>query len=142
MVTVINAEGLVAGRLGSMVAKRLLQGEEIAIINSEKAVVSGSRDAILEQYRWKRDVGTRRMGPFFPRMPDRLLKRTIRGMMDYQKPTGRLAFKRLKCYIGVPREFAKATPEALAKASGERLPRSMTLGDISRELGAKFQVKA
>ncbi|MGQ0534942.1 MAG: 50S ribosomal protein L13 [Methanobacteriota archaeon] len=140
MVTVINAEGLVAGRLASVVAKRLLEGELIHIVNAEKAVVSGSREAVMERYRFKRYVGTRRMGPFLPRMPDRLLKRTVRGMLDYQSPKGRRIYKALRVYLGVPPEHKKATLETIPDASGASLVRKMTLGAISKELGAKFEV--
>ena len=43
MVTVIDGDGLLLGRLASMVARRAMSGEEIAIVNAEKAVISGSR---------------------------------------------------------------------------------------------------
>ncbi|MDD2803867.1 MAG: uL13 family ribosomal protein, partial [Methanocorpusculum sp.] len=41
MVTVIDGENLLLGRLSSIVATRILAGEEIAIINAEKVIVSG-----------------------------------------------------------------------------------------------------
>ena len=45
---VIDANGLILGRLASTVAKRLLSGdEEIHIVNAEKAVISGSRASTL-----------------------------------------------------------------------------------------------
>ncbi|RLI06236.1 50S ribosomal protein L13, partial [Candidatus Bathyarchaeota archaeon] len=39
--SVIDASGLILGRMASIVAKRLLEGEQIEIVNAEKAVVSG-----------------------------------------------------------------------------------------------------
>ena len=36
MVTVINGEGLLLGRMASLVAQRALRGEKIAIVNAEK----------------------------------------------------------------------------------------------------------
>jgi ribosomal protein L13 len=46
MIAVIDADGAVLGRLCTAVAKRLLKGEEIAIVNSEKAIVIGKKVTI------------------------------------------------------------------------------------------------
>ena len=40
--TVVDAEGAILGRLASKVAKRLLTGETVDIVNVEKIVISGS----------------------------------------------------------------------------------------------------
>ena len=93
MVAIIDAEGSILGRMCTKVAKRLLNGETIAIVNAEKALISGKRTTIKQNYTQKRQVGTYRKGPFFPRMPDRLVKRTVRGMIPYQTPHGRTAFR-------------------------------------------------
>ena len=136
MVTIIDAEGAVLGRLCTVVAKRLLNGEEIAIIHSEKAIVTGKKDMIKAHYKHEREVGTYRKGPFYPRMPDRILKRTVRGMIPYQEPHGRTAYKRLKCYIGVPKEFQGKPFEKITVA--EKHPADfMTLQEVSQFLGAK-----
>ena len=39
--------------MASMVAKRLLLGEDIAIVNSEKVVVSGKKKSIIEKHKNK-----------------------------------------------------------------------------------------
>ncbi len=44
MVTIIDSEGAVLGRFCTTVAKRLLNGEEIAVVNSEKVIVTGKKD--------------------------------------------------------------------------------------------------
>jgi len=137
MTTIIDAEGASLGRLSTHIAKRLLDGEEIAIVNSEKAIVSGKKTALKEQYKQKRDVGTYRKGPFFPRKPDQIVKRTVRGMIPYQKPHGRAAFKRLKCYIEIPEEFKKEKIEKIKEA--EKKPVDfITVEELSRYLGAKI----
>ncbi|MBI4394195.1 MAG: 50S ribosomal protein L13 [Euryarchaeota archaeon] len=136
-VTVIDAAGCVAGRLATNLAKRLRKGEEIVVLNAEKAIMSGSTDYLIGEFEHRRDQGTQRKGPFYPRMPDQILKRVVRGMVNYQKPQGRAALKRLKVYIGVPDEFAKATPEIVTNA--KRTPEKfLTLGAISQELGGRF----
>ncbi|HEC81655.1 MAG TPA: 50S ribosomal protein L13 [Thermoplasmatales archaeon] len=135
MVTVIDASGVVLGRLGSIVAKRLLEGEEIVVVNAEKAIITGKRQQLKKEYMQKREVGTYRKGPFFPRMPDRIVKRTIRGMLPYQTPHGRAAYKRLKCYIGVPEEFEGKDMEKLLDV--QKTPLSyMTVEELSKSLGA------
>ncbi|HDM66907.1 MAG TPA: 50S ribosomal protein L13 [Thermoplasmatales archaeon] len=134
---IIDAEGATLGRLCTYVAKALLKGEEIVIINSEKAVISGKKNMIKEEYKQKREVGTYRKGPFFPRMPDRIVKRTVRGMLPYQTPHGRAAFKRLKCYIGVPEEFKNKKAEVIEEAKKDHVD-YITIEELSRYLGAKF----
>ena len=137
MVAIINADGAILGRLSTNVAKRLLSGEEVAIINSEKAIITGKKSAIKNHYKQKREVGTYRKGPFFPRMPDRLVKRTVRGMIPYQTPHGRTAFKRLKCHIGIPKEFEGKKMEIIEET--KKLPADyITIEELSRLLGAKF----
>jgi len=137
MPTIIDAEGATLGRLSTYVAKRLLNGEEIAIINSEKAIISGKKTAIKKRYTEKREVGTHRKGPFYPRMPDQIVKRTIRGMMPYQKPHGREALKRLKCFIEKPEEFSKEKIEKLEKVDKKPID-FMTVKELSTYLGAKI----
>lgn len=137
MTTIIDANGATLGRLSTNAAKRLLNGEEIAVINSEKAIISGKKSAIKNRYKDKREVGTYRKGPFFPRMPDRIVKRTIRGMISYQTPHGRASFKRLKCYIGVPKEFEGKKFETIEEAKKQPV-NYITIEELSKLLGAKF----
>jgi large subunit ribosomal protein L13 len=140
MVTVINAEDLILGRMASIVAKRSLDGEEIAIVNVEKAIVSGTRTRVCSTYDRKRHRGSREGGPFFPRRPDHIVKRTIRGMLPYRRQSGRDALKRVKAYVGIPREFKELEMETISEAHVSRLssPRYVTLGTVSSYLGAKF----
>jgi len=137
MVTIIDADGAILGRMCTNVAKRLLGGEEIAIVNSEKTIISGKKSSIKENYRKKREVGTYRKGPFFPRMPDQLVKRTVRGMIPYQTPQGRTAFKKLKCYIGIPKEFKGKKFEKIKDAESKPVE-FITVEELSRSLGAKI----
>lgn len=136
MTRIIDAQGATLGRLCTTVAKDLLNGEEIAIINSEKAVISGRKRKIKEQYKKKRELGTYRKGPFFPRSPERIVKRSVRGMIPYQKPHGREAFKRLKCYIGVPEQFEGKKPEIIEHAKQQHV-NCITIQELSTYLGAK-----
>jgi len=137
MTTIIDAEGATLGRLSTYVAKRLLAGEEIAIVNSEKAIISGKKTAIKKRYTQKREVGTYRKGPFYPRMPDQIVKRTIRGMIPYQKPHGREAIKRLKCFIEIPEDLSKEKIEKIKNVEKKPID-FMTVKELSIYLGAKI----
>jgi large subunit ribosomal protein L13 len=136
MTAIIDANGATLGRLSTNAAKRLLSGEEIAVINSEKAIISGKKAAIKQRYKQKREVGTYRKGPFFPRMPDQIVKRTIRGMIPYQTPHGRTAFKKLRCYMGIPKEFEGKKFEKIEEAEKQPVD-FITIEELSRFLGAK-----
>jgi len=135
--TFIDAAGAVLGRLASELAKRLLKGEEITVVNAEKALVTGSKENLMFHYKEQRFIGSTRKGPFFPRMPDRILRRTVRGMLPFHRYKGRSAYKRLHVHIGVPRELGKVQAEK-AGVRSLKSPRNMSLGEISRLLGAKF----
>lgn len=137
MTIIIDAEGATLGRLCTNAAKNLLNGENIAIVNSEKAIISGKKPSIKKHYKQKREVGTYRKGPFFPRKPDRIVKRSVRGMIPYQKPHGRTAFKRLKCYIGIPKEFEGKKFEKIKEAE-KRPVDFITIEELSRFLGANI----
>jgi len=138
---VIDGSNHIMGRLATHVAKELLNGEEVIIVNAENIVVTGRKEQILEDYKSRRDRGVKgrnRRGPYYPRMPDRMLKRTIRGMLPYQEPRGRIAFKKLKVYIGVPKEMEGTNTQNIDKAMDRGATRKVNLGQVSKWLGAKW----
>ncbi|MCQ1534578.1 50S ribosomal protein L13 [Methanosarcina sp. KYL-1] len=139
--TVIDANGLILGRLASVVAKQLLSGDEnIFIVNAEKAVISGSRAATLKEYRETRVRGATEFGPYFPKRPERILKRTVRGMLPYKRARGKDAMSRLKVYVGIPAELKGADMITLDDADMRHLSsnRYVELGEVSQKLGSKF----
>ncbi|MBS1194935.1 MAG: rpl13p [Methanomicrobia archaeon] len=140
MAVVVNAEGMILGRMASLLAHRLMAGEEIAVVNAEKAVISGTKARVFAIYEKKRSRGSREGGPFFPRRPDHLVKRTIRGMLPYKREPGREAFHRVKVYVGIPPEFAGKEMESFPEAHVSRLssPRYVTVGAVSTFMGAKY----
>ena len=132
---VIDASGSPVGRLATRLAKRLLEGEEIYVINAEKAIITGNMDEIKDRYlSRKRRGGTKRKGPYFPRLPHLILKRTVRGMLPYQQPKGRKAYKRLKVYIGVPKELEGKETE---KIEYKKSTNYITLKELSEYMGIK-----
>jgi len=135
---IIDATDHIVGRLSTNVAKMLLNGEEIVIINAEKAVVTGRREFILNNYLEKWQRGSVRKGPHYPRMPDRILRRTVRGMLPFKTTHGREAYKRLKVFIGKPENIEESKVEKIESAINKKVRNKVTLGEISKSLGAKF----
>lgn len=134
---VIDATDTPLGRLASVVAKRLLNGEEIFIVNAELSIINGKKEEIIKRYRKKREIGgTKRKGPYFPKMPHMILKRTVRGMLPYQQYKGRKAYKRLKVFIGVPEEFQEKEKERI---ESKKSVNYITLKELSEYLGVKWQ---
>ena len=134
---IIDASDCVVGRLASTVAKELLNGGQIHIINAEMAVISGTKDRVFGEYIDKRKLNHPRKGPYYPRMPHMMLKRAVRGMIPYQKPRGREAFKRLKVDVGKPASI-DGKIEVVDKAKMKKSTKYITLGEVSKVLGAKF----
>ena len=135
---VIDASGLVLGRAASLIAQRVLQGEEIVIVNADRAVVVGPRESVLSRFKEYRARGSVRKGPFYPRRPDRIFRRTVRGMLPFHHQRGRDAFKRVMTYVGLPPEFAQLPRESLKGAEPRpSLKPPMTLGEISHLLGSE-----
>jgi large subunit ribosomal protein L13 len=141
---VIDATDLILGRMASSIAKDLMRGERIAVINAEECVITGNRRDIIEKYTTRRLrkslVNPARHGPFFPRRPEGIVRRAVRGMVPYKKANGKRAYKNLRVYVGTPEEYAsvdKATVEG-ASISKVKVPKFMRLGELSRELGADF----
>lgn len=134
--TIINADGLILGRMASTVAKRLLNGEEIIIVNAEKAVLSGKKKSKVMEAKEFLEVGSPRKGPSHPRRPDMIIKRTVRGMLPYKQPKGKQAFKRLKVFIGIPEEFKDEKMETITDAQAKNLPCPyFTIEEFAKEIG-------
>ncbi len=136
---IINAENMILGRLATFVAKEALKGEKINVINVEKAIVTGKPKDILTRYQQKYDRGHAIAGPFFPKHPERIVKRTIRGMLPYKQEKGKKAFKNIKCYIGLPKEFEGQKAETIEKASIKNIKKTkfLTIKEISKHLGSR-----
>ncbi len=134
--TLVNAEGLIVGRMCSKVAKRLLNGEEVIILNAEKAVFSGKKKSKVLEAHIFLEVGAPERGPFHYRRPDRFLRKAVRGMLPFKQPKGKSAYKRLKCYMGVPMDLKGKEMITFSEASSANLKGPhFTLGELASEIG-------
>jgi len=129
---VIDADGAVLGRLASTVAKKLLNGENITVINIEKAIITGEPDMIYQIYKHKHERGDRNRGPFYPRQPDRFFQRVLRGMLPYKQGRGMDAMRRLKIVMGK----TDVVGERASKNIADIKSKYETLGHLSERLGA------
>jgi large subunit ribosomal protein L13 len=135
-VTFVNAEGQIVGRMGSKVAKLLLNGEEVVILNAEKAVFSGKKKSKIAEAHLFLEVGAPARGPFHYRRPDRYLRKTLRGMVPFKQPKGKAAYKRLKVFMGVPAEFKDQKMISFDDAQSSNLKGPhFTLAELAKEIG-------
>ncbi len=141
-VTLVNADGLIVGRMCSKVAKRLLNGEEVIILNAEKAVFSGKKKSKVLEAHIFLEVGAPRRGPFHYRRPDRFLRKVVRGMVPYKQPKGKNAYKRLKVFMGIPLELKDQEMITFTEASSANLKGPhFTLGEMAKEIGWNDRMK-
>lgn len=133
---IVDAKDSIMGRVATYCAKQALLGEEVIVINVEKAVISGSKETVLEKYKWRDNLGEPFKGPFMPKSPMLFFKRVIRGMLSYKKGRGGEAFKRIKCYPGNPKNV---TGISLEKANLAKLTKTnyTTVGDLCKQLKNK-----
>lgn len=138
---VVDATNCIAGRMCSHVSKLLLQGNRVAIVNAEKAMLSGDRYKTIELYKEYLEINSVTNpihGPFHPRRPDTILSKMVRGMVPKRKTSGIEAHQRLRVYIGVPEEMKKSKLESFTD-SKIRKPESyyITIGEIAKQIGWK-----
>lgn len=142
-ITIIDVDGAVMGRAASIIAKRLLKGEEIIVVNAEKVIISGKPERVKEKYRkkiteWVSYYNPKKNSPKFKRRPDLFFKRVVRGMLPWKTSRGRQAYKRLRVYIGIPEDIKMDMIEKIPKAKlkNNKIP-FVTLGELYRLLGGK-----
>ncbi len=128
------------GRMSSKVAKKLLNGEKVIVVNAEKAVLSGKKKSKVAEAKEFLEVGAPRRGPFHYRQPDRMLRRTVRGMLPFKQPKGKGAYKRLKVFMGVPDELKGQQMITFEEAQAAKLKGPhFTLAELAKEIGWKSE---
>ena len=133
---IIDATNLKLGRICTQAAKAALNGEKVEIVNCEQAVITGKKQNVLAKYRNRAEKGNTHWGPYQPRMADRFVRKTVRGMLPYKTDRGSKAFKRVLCYVGNPEgKDAQTIEEADVTKSGTL--QYVTIGEVCRLLGGK-----
>ena len=142
---VVDATNLIVGRMASKVAKLLLDGHHVVVVNSEKALVSGSRLNIVTTQLKRLEIASvvnPEYNPHHHREPNKMLHRTIRGMIPRKKPHGIAAMKRLRAYLGTPESYKSVEKTVFEDAQATKpLPMYMTLGEVASAIGWKSEGK-
>jgi large subunit ribosomal protein L13 len=136
---IIDGRDKVLGRVGSHVAKLLLTEHNVVIFNSEKMVMTGHEPNLIAKYKRLielKDKANPEHSPYWPRRPDMFVKRVIRGMLPYKKPSGKAAFRRLRTYIGEPAELkSRKLHDVKTKKPSEIFETTMTIEQLTKKLG-------
>ncbi|KAJ3220148.1 60S ribosomal protein L16B [Dinochytrium kinnereticum] len=143
---VIDGKGHLIGRLASIVAKQLLNGQKVTIVRCEEINVTGSfyRNKLKYlNYLRKRCIINPARGPFHFRAPSRFFYRVIRGMIPHKTARGAAALERLKAFEGVPPPYDKVKrvvcPQALRVLRLKPGRKFTVIKRISSEMGWKYQ---
>ena len=125
---VIDGRGHMNGRLASIVAKLILNGQKVVIVRCEEINISGENNTqsvvvslltvavtgnfyrnklkYLDFLKKRCNVKPSR-GPFHFRAPSKIFWRTVRGMVPHKTERGKDALKRLQTFEGVPPPYDK-----------------------------------
>ena len=137
---VVDATDHIAGRLSSQIAKLLLKGNRVSLVNCEKIMISGTRENTIKEYRAFLEINSiinPKHGPVHYRRPDTMMKKMIRGMLPYEKKTSGIeAHKRLRTYIGSPKELKSIEKIQIEKAKIKKSASNYTtMGELGRVIG-------
>ncbi|MCJ1464370.1 60S ribosomal protein L16B [Pseudocyphellaria aurata] len=146
-VIIIDAKGHLLGRLASIVAKQLLNGQKIVVVRCEALNISGeffrAKLKYLAYLRKMTRYNPTRGGPFHFRAPSRIFYKTVRGMIPHKTARGAAALERLKVFEGVPPPYDKkkklVVPQALRILRLKPGRKYCTVGRLSHEVGWKYQ---
>ncbi len=136
----IDGEEAILGRMGSRVAKLLMEGHAVFLVNADKIRITGHTRDLVSKYKRLielKDRANPEHSPFYSRRPDLFVKRTIRGMLPYKQPKGKAAYKLLKVYIGPTAKDIKDAKayDIKAKKASETFENSMTIRELTEKLG-------
>ena len=137
---VIDGKNSIAGRVATYAAKKALLGEEVKIVNCDEVYITGSKKYLVAETHRRRVQGTWSKGPFYFRMPDRFLKRLIRGMLPYKTARGMGAYKKIMCYVGVPEVLKNNKMISVDNASTKHVPnlKYTSLRELCKLMGGKI----
>lgn len=124
---VVDAEGIVLGRLASRIASRIRgkhqpmftphtdTGDNIVVINADKIVLTGRKMEQKKYYRHSGYIGgltTTTAKELLAKKPEDVIRLAVRGMLPKNR-LGRKLIKKLKVYTGSEHPHAAQQPEVL-----------------------------
>jgi large subunit ribosomal protein L13Ae len=139
---IVDGRGHLLGRLASLVAKELLNGQRIVVVRCEQLNRSGSlfRNKLKFREFLGKSMNTNpRRGQFHFRTPARIFWRTVRGMLPHKTPKGSAALGRLKVFEGIPYPYdhkkRMVVPAALKIVRIRDNRKYCVLGDLAKLVG-------
>ncbi len=138
---IVNAEGLVAGRLASKVAKAAINGEDVVIINAEKVVLVGKQTAIMPKFQQRVDAGVKsnpHYGPKYDRIPSKMLRRMIKGMLPNKSRTAEKLLKQIYIYNSTTDKVDITKAITMEDIKCNEKHDFMLLEDVAKALGGKW----
>ena len=124
----IDAEGVVLGRLATIVANRLRgkhkpmytphmdTGDHVIIINADKVVLTNNKAEAKQVYRhtgYPGGIRSTTYATLLAEKPAEAVRRTVRGMLPKNR-LGRQMLKKLKVYAGPTHPHSAQQPQPLA----------------------------
>ncbi|XP_002162037.1 large ribosomal subunit protein uL13 [Hydra vulgaris] len=145
-VVIIDAKGHLLGRLSSVIAKAILQGQRVVVVRCESINISGNfyrnKLKVLDYLRKRMNTNPSR-GPYHFRAPSKRLFKAVRGMIPHKTKRGMEALNRLKVFDGVPPPYDRmkrmVVPSALRVVKLAPGRKYCTLARLSSETGWKYQ---
>lgn len=125
---VVDAEGMVLGRMATEVAKILRGkhkptfapyidcGDHVVVVNADKVVLTGdkaTRKLVHRHSGYPGGLRSEKYGDLLARRPADAVRRTIRGMLPHNR-LGRAQLRKLKVYAGPDHPHAAQQPQPLA----------------------------
>lgn len=145
-VVVIDCRGHLMGRLASMIAKELLNGQRVVAVRCEELNISGAiwRNKIkFLQYVGKKTRTNPKRGPIHFHSPSKMLVKVVRGMIPHKTIRGREAMLRFKSFEGIPHPYDKmkrmVVPDALRVVKLRPGRKFTHIGELATLTGWKHQ---
>merc|ERR1712166_430634 len=140
--TIIDGRGHMLGRLASIIAKELLNGQRVAVVRCEAINISGS---LFRNWLKKREVVHKRCNTnprkYFVhyKSPSRMFWKALRTMLPHKGPRGAAALSRLRVFEGIPFPYDHkkrvVVPEALKCLRLKAHRKNCKLGDLAAHMG-------
>lgn len=139
---IIDGRNHLLGRLASIVAKELLNGQRVVVVRCEQILRSGSlfRNKLKrqEQMHHRCNTNPRRTATHW-RAPSRIFWKVLRGMVPHKTSRGAAAMGRLKVFEGIPFPYDQkkrmVIPQALKVLRMKAHRKFCVLGDLAEQTG-------
>jgi len=138
---IVDVKGIVAGRAATRIAKALIKGETVIVLNAQDAVMVGNTPSIMEKFKRRTDasvLSNPHYGPKYARIPDRMFRRTVRNMLPTKKSAKERMIKRLKVFNAVPKEYASEKAITFEESRFNERHNAMTYKEIALQLGGRW----